>query len=286
MILGTKTVDMFNKKPVLIHFHIFKNAGTTLEDIFKKNFLNEAISMDAGKPGRILSWDEIFNYFSNNCPTVKAFSSHQIRFPIPKNSDFNFLPIVLVRHPIDRAFSLYSFDKMNENPKNLIAVEKAHNLPIREYFKWNFEHKKHAVMKNFQLRYLASALSGSDITLDDLNRGIERLKECKVMGTVERFDEVMVFAEEILRPYFDGIDLSYVKKNVSKERKGNLDERIMDARNQIGDSLMNKFEEVNKMDLELYSKTNEVLDKRIKEISNFDEKLSQFKKRCKIINDL
>jgi len=79
MIFGIKTVDMINKKPVLIHFHIFKNAGTTLEDIFKKNFLNEAISMDAGKPGRILSWDEIFNYFSNNCPTVKAFSSHQIR---------------------------------------------------------------------------------------------------------------------------------------------------------------------------------------------------------------
>jgi len=281
MILGTKTVDMFNKKPVLIHFHIFKNAGSTLEVILKKNFSNDAISMDTESPRGILSWDTIFSYFSNNSPTVKSFSSHQIRFPIPENSDFNFLPVLLVRHPIDRAFSIYSFDIKRKNLKNQISIEKAHNLPVREYFKWNIEHKKFAVMKNFQVRYLASTFSRPDINLDDLNRGIERLKECKVMGTVERFDEVMVFAEEILRPYFNGIDFSYVKKNVNKERKGSLNERLEDARMVIGDTLMYKLEEANKMDFLLYSKANELFDKQLESVDNMSSKLAEFKNRCK-----
>jgi len=280
MILGAKTVVMFNKKPVLIHFHIFKNAGTTLEYIFKKNFSNNAISMDTENPRGFLSWDTIFSYFSNNYPRVKAFSSHQIRFPIPENSDFNFLPMVLVRHPIDRAFSIYNFDLKRKNLKNQISIEKAHNLPIREYFKWNIEHKL-AVMKNFQTRYLASAQRGSDINLDDLNSGIKRLKECKVMGTVERFDEVMVFAEEILRPYFKGIDFSYIKKNVNKEKKGSLNERLEDVRMEIGDTLMYKLEEVNKMDFLLHSKANELLDKQLESVNNMSSKLTKFKNRCK-----
>ena len=37
---------MTKKKPVILHYHIFKNAGTTIEWIFKKNFGENAVSID------------------------------------------------------------------------------------------------------------------------------------------------------------------------------------------------------------------------------------------------
>jgi len=268
------------KKHIIIHFHIFKNAGTTLEEIFKKNFGDNAISKDTGDPRGILSWAKVFSHLINY-PEVKAFSSHQIRFPIPDNSDFSLLPFVLLRHPIDRAFSMYIFDKKRKNLKNQIMIEKAHNLTIKEYFKWNIENKKHRGMKNFQVRCLSGKAKNLETYRDDLQLAIELLNDCTVIGTVDRFDETMTLAEETLRPFFENIDCTYVIKNVNEERKRNLDERLEQARIQIGDSLMNQLEEVNRMDLELYSKTNEVLDNRIKEVPGFDEKLSLFKKRCK-----
>ena len=92
-----------DKKPICLHFHIFKNAGTTIDWILKKNFGKQFVALDHKKPGEILSWKEVLSHIDGQ-KDVKAFSSHQIRFPLPQSDRYNFLPMIFIREPIDRAF--------------------------------------------------------------------------------------------------------------------------------------------------------------------------------------
>jgi len=79
------------------------------------------------------------------------------------------------------------------------------------------------------------------------------------MGVVERIDESLVIAEEELRQYFDKIDLSYIKQNISPERNGNLDERLVQGRSDIGNTLMDDLIQKNKLDSLLHEFAHEEL---------------------------
>jgi len=268
------------QKSVLLHFHIFKNAGTTIDNILKRNFSDKAIFLDIGGHRERLSIDFVLDYIKKNCPDVKSFSSHQMRFPIHENPDFKFLPIVFIRHPIDRAFSIYSFNKRREDVEDDIAVKMAKNLSLADYIKWNIEQKKHMVIKNHQVLFLTGKPRGSQVDVADLKYTIEQLKKCFIIGVVDRMDENLTLAEEILRPYFKNIDLSYVIQNVSKEREKVLNERLKRGKLEIGKKLFEDLERANSLDLQLYSYSNRLLDERIKNINNFEKKLSDFKNKC------
>ncbi len=49
---------------------------------------------------------------------------------------------------------------------------------------------------------------------------------------------------------------------------------------ELDSQLMDELHEHNKLDLELYENVNNELDKRINQISDFKEKLENFKNRC------
>jgi len=269
------------KKPVCLHFHIYKNAGSTVDYILKKNFSSNAIFLDTGKPRGILSFKTILHCFKKHYPNVKSLSSHQLRFPIRKNSGFNFLPMVFIRHPIDRALSIFSFDKKQKNSKGDLGIEMAKNLPASEYFKWIITQDEHYVMKNYQVRFLSSKRPRVKAETQDLEIANERLKECKVVGVVDRMDESLFFAEENLRQWFSEIDFSYVEQNVSKGREVKLNDRLEKLKAKIGNKTYSELEDANKLDFKLYFKANKILDKKLKSLENFDEKMLDFKKQCK-----
>ena len=52
-------------------------------------------------------------------------------------------------------------------------------------------------------------------------------------------------------------------------------------RAKIGDKTYSKLEDINKLDFKLYLKANKILDEKLKSAENFDEKMLDFKKRCK-----
>jgi len=269
------------KYPVCLHFHIYKNAGSTVDYILKKNFSTNAILLDTGKPRGILPFKTVFHRFKKHHPNVKSFSSHQLRFPIRKNSGFNFLPMVFIRHPIDRAFSIFSYDKSQKNIKGDLGVEMARKLPALEYFKWAINQEEHYTIKNFQVRFLSSKPPRVKAKTQDLEIAIERLKECNVVGVVDRMDESLLYAEENLREWFSEIDFSYLEQNISKAREVKLNDRLEKLKAKIGNKTYSELEDANKLDFKLYFKANKILDKKLKSVENFEEKMLDFKKRCK-----
>ena len=268
---------------VCLHFHIFKNAGTTIDWIFEKNFSDKAARIDVDSQREILSMDVVLNFLKKNTDT-KSLTSHQIRFPIPENNEFTFLPIVFIREPLDRAFSIYRYNKKRADVRTQ-GIANAKKMTLSQYIQWNLDKKPHKVMKNFQTYFLANSDSSMDVTSADLETAISNLKNCLIIGVVDRFDESLVIAEDILKKYFSDIDLSYVKRKVSEDRKNSLKERIDDSKKQIGEKLIEDLQKENEFDLKLYKFANQELDDRTNKIDNFDEKLIDFKLRCKKLHE-
>jgi len=208
-------------------------------------------------------------------PNIVVFSSHHIRFPFPHDPTLYFIPIVFIRHPIDRAFSQYNFNK-NTNNEDIFS-KKAKSMNAADFILWNLETKK-PIMRDTQFKFLNDKSLNSP--QKEFASVIHGLETCPILGVVDRFDESMVIAEEYLKKIFQNIDLSYVKQNVSPDRKNDLKERIESGRNEIGDKVMGLLIENNKKDFKIYSKANEELDLRKKQIEDFERKLSNFKLRC------
>jgi len=272
------------KKPICLHFHIFKNAGSTIDWILDKNFSKNHLSLDdlENRGGR-LQWDGVLKLLNQN-PDVKAFSSHQLRFPVSNNTNYNFLPMIFIRHPIDRAFSIYGFKKRSTDDS--LGTVKAKSMTLKGFIQWNIDLEINRTMKNFQVLYLSDKDTKSSVDSNDLQLAIDRLRTCPILGVVNRLDESLVLAEEYLRQFFTDIDFSYIKQNVSNDRKNDLEVRLIDERNRIGESLSNQLNQLNELDFKLYSIANNELDKRIEKERNFEKKLTDFKKRCQSVAKL
>ena len=129
--------------------------------------------------------------------------------------------------------------------------------------------------------FLSGKPRGTQVDLKDLEYAIQQLKKCTVVGVVDRIDESLVVGEHKLKNYFDNIDFAYVSKNISEERSNNLEERLDIGRHELGEKLFNKLKSVNQLDLQLYSEANKILNEKIVEQENFEDKIQNFKNRCK-----
>src|ERR1035437_7651830 len=67
---------------LILHYHIYKNAGMSIEDTLDRNFGERFCRLDtADRNGRIANVD-LLAYLNENAH-VLALSSHQIRYPVP-----------------------------------------------------------------------------------------------------------------------------------------------------------------------------------------------------------
>jgi len=265
-------------RTVCLHFHIFKNAGTTIDSILEKNFSANAVRVDAEKPSEIIPMEVVIDFLNKN-PEVKSFSCHQIRFPVRNNTHFNFIPMLFIRHPLDRIFSIYSYNKRRSDQRTP-SIKKARNTSLQDYIHWSLNQKQNMVMKNFQVSFLSKTDPREQLKSSDLELAIQRIRSCSILGVVDHLDESLVVAEDFLKKHFPNIDLTYVPKNVSKERRGNLEKKLEEDRSKIEEQLWKELISKNKMDLELYEMANEELNNRIKKVEYFDEKLENFSNRC------
>lgn len=264
-------------RPVIVHFHIFKNAGTTVDWILSRNFGDKAVMFDNKNVNNIFTTHELSNKITEY-PDAKSFSSHQLRYHLPHDQDCTFFPILFIRHPIDRSFSIYSFAKRDNREE--LYFRKARNSTLRDFVKFNLEVKEYQDMKNFQTIWLAHNFGKNEANTQALLRALTNLQSCPILGLVDKTDESLVVAEETLKPHFPGIDMSYISQNVSRERESSLTNRLRAGRLEIGEDLWADLVEANVYDFVLYSYAVERLNESMKSIPDFTKKLADFKRRC------
>ena len=265
----------------MLHSHIFKNAGTTLLSALEKQFHNDAITIESDET-TFLATNTIIEAVITH-PKLKLISSHKLSLIPPDDDRFCFIPLVLVRNPLDRLGSMYAFYK---SQKTIISHEcaLAKALSIHDFVDVLMQAELDSSFNNLQCRFFLG--QSSQLSEDNWPRVENQLNRLNCLGLIEKYDESMVVWENFLDRYFPGIDLSYTMKNVSFNRDSSLHERLNTIANNIGSDLLKEFYKRNKFDFRLYEKSKLLLKEHVNSVKRFDSKFHNFTARLDISNKI
>jgi hypothetical protein len=264
---------------VIVHNHLFKNAGSTIDWALEKNFggdfLDHRNDIQMRQGAIYLS-----NYLEHN-QHIKALSTHHLTLPLPSLPRTHLLQLVMFRHPIERVISVYGFEKKQEISISQGARQARNNL-LSEYIVWRMQPDTGPVIRNFQARrtlQINGCTKGNPTSQFTQNakrfaRGIE------LPGLVDRFDESMVLFEESLTKMFPKIDLSYVKQNIGQEVTASIELRLQKLKIEIGEEIYRMIVDNNLYDLQLLKIVRDEFEIRVSRVPGFSEKLLNFRKRC------
>lgn len=276
-------------RTILIHAHIFKNAGSTFDASLNRSFGDNFI--ENINDDQLISSENDFLLSSAKANSrIKAFSSHSLFFHPIGNDRYNFITVYMLRHPIERILSVYEFEKI-QLPAIQLGSKMAKVLDFKSFVSWYLTDRRPFTIRNAQTVFLAGQGYGLDNIEDKFILADERLlaDDC-LIGIVDRYDESMVVFEEKLKPLFHDIDLSYPRReNVGSysfaNNSTNIDKKVQIILDELGHGLAKEVINKNIMDMELYNKANLLLTEAINNILDFEQKLDEFKKRCVAIKN-
>ena len=262
---------------ILLHCHLFKNAGTTIDWALKRSlgwgFVDHRRDRAMLKGGMRY----VEKYLTLKA-YVMAVSSHHMPFdPGYESQRFRYWHIIMLRDPIARCASVYQYEKIQ--PPVSLGARMAKKHDMRGYFHWRMQDDAPVVIRNFQTRYLAGRKHPAR-KLQDLDFDTARIRARLpnvLVGFVERFDESMVLFESILREHFQKLDLAYVKQNQNHARP---EDSIAYLREALGEALFLRLNAENALDLRLYEALAAEFETYIGGIGGFHQRVAGFKNRC------
>ncbi len=268
------------QRVILIHNHLFKNAGTTidwaLEKNFGKSFIDHRDDVSMRKGASYLG-----PYIDEN-RKIRALSTHHLTYPLPILPNTRLVNIMMFRHPIERVTSVYKFEK-NYPEVLTLGVEKARQLNLRDYILWRMTPQAGATIRNFHIRKTLPPRKSNqeDINDQDFANSKQLVATIEMLGLVEKFDESMVLFEEFMKfQIHRSIDLAYIPQNIGQVEKGSSQSRLDRLKLEIGEDVYNLLIEKNKPDILLYEWVCEEFTKRTEAVPDFQAKLAKFKSRC------
>lgn len=258
-------------RTIVVHYHLFKNAGTTIDSILDRNFPGfEHLHREGPDPWSSIGPSELIECALAN-PSVKAVSSHHAYLPLPSYPGIRFLPILFLRHPIDRFGSVYSFERRQPLDCRSPSAAVARNGSLADFARWTIGCDATAVCRNFQVVRLAGMqydMRTARATADDLERALAHLDSLPFVGLVESFDESLVRMQEYLRPHVGEIDINHLHENASPSRGPSLHERLERIAEELGPALYQELIEHNALDIILYRQAQRRIEIERKSRSN------------------
>ena len=99
---------------VVVHYHIFKNAGTSVERILEREFPGAFARLHGPTADSTLDAEDLGIFLQEN-PTIQAVTSHHLRYPAPSIRNAVIFDCCFLRHPLDRLDSLYSYYRKTDS---------------------------------------------------------------------------------------------------------------------------------------------------------------------------
>jgi hypothetical protein len=230
-----------SNRHVVVHYHFFKNAGTSVDESLKAVFGDRCIGVedDGG-----LSPAALADFIAAH-PNHRVFSSHTAQFPVPQIDGVAILPIVFVRHPIDRIRSVYEFER--RDPRNSPApFRMAKELGLKDYVSWRLNEDRQ--IRDFHVTRFARGLTGP-ASLATAQKYIRRLP---FVGVVDRFEASLTALSQILKQSFSEADLKTRHSNVTQDTGLTIKQRVIEIRNALGPALYGEVLRQNHADIVLY----------------------------------
>ncbi len=238
------------ERSVIIHYHLFKNAGSSVDAILQRNFGDAWIEIE-GPDGKKLKKDMMEDFIKNN-PDKKAISSHTAEISLPEVSGVKIIPIVFMRHPIDRIRSAYDFERVQESDSPGSKAAKAGDFS--HYMSWRLSTPMMTQIVNFHAVRLKDfrKFTTNRETQNFRPRALYALKNLPVVGLVERFEESMVKYQNLIKSDFPEFELFDAQANVMSDPQKSLDAKLKAFEEKIGRHPYLNLMQLNAIDMELY----------------------------------
>lgn len=236
-------------RKVLIHYHIFKNAGSSVDAMRTSSFGLDHIHFESQTYANILSREALAGFLHQNTH-IRAVSSHQARPPLPLPGC---RPIVFLRHPLLRVRSIRDFVALDAGqPWHEIARQ-----GLVPYVEWALRNPGGIAMRDYQVVHLSEASFRTPI-LDararppDLQQAKELIAEWGAVGIVERFDASIAALKRAFEADFPIFTAEPVWINRTSTAPPCIATGLGRLRAELGDDLYDALGEANRLDLELY----------------------------------
>jgi len=238
---------------VLLHYHFFKNAGTTIEEILANSFFENYARLDTDDFDGVVSPEELVS-FLNRHPRMKAVSSHQFRYPVPQVPGYIFLDLCFLRDPIDRIRSMYDYFREKPVPGEP-ASDLAREQSIGGFIAGLVAHHAYRV-SNVQVNLLANGIVNDPPAEADLERATQVMLKTCFLGVVDCFQESLVAGQYFLRPVFPNLALAQQAANVSGASRMETFRKACDA------DVYNELVRLNALDVELVNRARAEVHRR------------------------
>jgi len=230
-------------RKVIIHFHNFKSAGTSIDYILQRNF-----------GGRWMAWEEnddpaAITALIQKRPSLKAISSHTVAIRLPESPGIQFFPIVFLRHPMDRAVSMYRFyNQYRRHPGK--EAEQARKTDLPGFIAWQLDRGRD--YRNYYTMRLSRWNGLSESGQSEFERARKALSELPFVGLVDQFDASLSRLADYLGPDFPDFQIYSVQANVTAKTQVPLDQRLGKLQQDMGESMFERLTEANRDDIALY----------------------------------
>jgi len=262
---------------VIVHYHIFKNAGSTIEHILQREFAEQFATLHGSDPDATLDAADLEEFLQQH-PRLAAVSSHHLRYPKPPSRQTVFFDCCFLRDPIARLYSCYNHYR--RSGEDSLYARWAQSCNAREFAMRLIDDAPHLVSE-VQVTQLANAGAFTrPADARDLDHASAVIREMAVPGLVEMFDESMVVAEYFLRPAFPLLRLDYVPQNLGDSGQRAKPESREYWEGLWGQDLYALLQRMNEMDLELVRRAKREVLRRLERIPQAADKLADLRSRC------
>jgi hypothetical protein len=207
-------------RTVILHYHLFKNAGTSFDGILRRNFPSSWVSREFDNPNnaeRVSAWIE-------SEPSATAFSSHTANGPVPAIPGVRVISCLFLRDPIARIRSAYQFERRQILARGDAASpeQRARHASLEAYVRARLAVRGDCQCRDFHCARLASVVPGPEPELERAKAGLERLS---FVGRVEDFQRSMAQFCALATPVWPGFDAPAMHLNRSDHDESD----VMDA---------------------------------------------------------
>ena len=179
-------------RTVVLHYHLFKNAGTSVEHLLKASFPGRCRTREFPSKGRDNS--ALVAGWIKTTPRAVAYSSHTMLGPLPQIDGVDIVSLLLLRDPIARIVSAYKFEQ--KQTADTWGAELAKSHDFEGYVRARLARDGDKQCRNFQANRLAMMRPGKGSYLE---RAVAALDAITVVGFVEEFEATMADLEVACR---------------------------------------------------------------------------------------
>ncbi|KQS53918.1 hypothetical protein ASG17_13255 [Brevundimonas sp. Leaf363] len=237
------------RPPLLFHYHLFKNAGTSIDAMLQRNFGDHWGHAEFRMPrGQTTNLAAVTGHLLER-PELEAFSSHTALLPAPALLDRDVLPILFLRHPIDRLRSAYDFEKHQK--VETFGARLARSTDFKGYITALLSPGSGEQARNFQALRLAD--NAPYLSGDLAERAMAGLQALPFVGLVEAYDASLQRLSALVTPHYPGFKPLTLRKNASNAAPTPLDEKLAKVAEELGPALHERLLEANRVDLALHA---------------------------------